>query len=134
LSEEKYQVENGTYYDAHTPRAVVLILEGVRTHETRIRLYYGDRETGRDWNECYDVTGRVGRSTGPIKIPLLIHNRRSMGGAGILDRCIIKITTAKGGKVLYQQPNYFNPESVEFELHQLEEVEAVIYRANREVI
>lgn len=56
-----------------------------------------------DWNEQFDVTGYVGRSTGPIKVPLLIHNRRSLGGPAILDHCIIGVReTGKDGRLLYQ--------------------------------
>lgn len=130
---EKYRVRNGTYYDRRTPFEITTCLELARLGEQRIRLYYGDRETGRDWNERYDVTGRIGRSMGPIRIPILLHNRRSIGGGGILDHCIVRIDTAAGRKVLYQHPNYFDPESIEFELHQLEEIEAIVYRACAEV-
>tara|TARA_R110000765_G_C18497394_1_gene554916 strand:+ start:19 stop:330 length:312 start_codon:yes stop_codon:yes gene_type:complete len=98
---KNYKEVNGTFYDVKTIEKVVKVLEDCRLNETRIVLDYGDIETGRTWGDVYDITGRVGRSTGNVKIPLLIHNIRSMGGPSILDHCIIGIKESKGGKVLY---------------------------------
>lgn len=102
-----YRIVAGTYYHIETPRQVIDVLESARHSKQRLRLHYGDQETGRDWLEEHDVVGYIGRSTGPIKVPLMIHNRRSLGGPALLDRCIIKIrSTGKHGGVLYQHPNY----------------------------
>jgi hypothetical protein len=104
LAIEEYKVINGTYYDPKTPDEVIKVLEHARQNHTRIRLYYGDTETGRSWLEEYDVEGHVGRSMGPIKIPILLHNARSIGGGGILTHCIVKIIVSS--KVLYQHPSF----------------------------
>ncbi len=101
-----YQIVNGTAYKIDTPKAVIDILERSRTQNIRIRLFYGDKETGRCWNDEWGMTGYIGKSTGNIKIPLLIPNSRSMGGTGILDNCIIKIRESKGKTVLYQAANF----------------------------
>lgn len=102
---------NGTTYDDRTPLRVAQELERLRGTDTRIRVCYGDVETGQDWGETYDTTGRVGRSMGPVKVPLLIHNRRSIGGASILDRCIVRISFAnkRDGGDLYRHPSYMEP-------------------------
>lgn len=104
-----YQIIGGTAYHLQTPAAVIRVLENTRHNGKRIRIFYGDMETGRDWCEEYDTIGTIGRSMGKIKIPLLIKNSRSMGGGAILDHCIIKITEAAGGRVLYQASNYTPP-------------------------
>lgn len=104
--ERNYQVVNETSYDARTIPEVIRILELCRQDRTRIRVHYGDVATGKDWMDVYDVTGKVGRSMGPIKVPLLIHNSRSMGGGAMLDHCIVRIVTSKGKRVLYQHPLY----------------------------
>ena len=52
------------------------------------------------------VNGFIGRSTGSIKVPLLIHNRRSVGGPSLLDHCIVRVRESAGGRVLYQHPQY----------------------------
>lgn len=84
---------NGTTYDSRTPDTVQRALESARSSGARVRLFYGDTATGKAWAEEYHVAGTVGRSMGPIKIPLLIANARSMGGGGILDHCIVAIAT-----------------------------------------
>jgi hypothetical protein len=97
---------NGVYYDYQTPDSVVRALENARSRGTRIRLHYGSAE-GKDWLEEWDREGRVSCSMGPIKVPLLIHNNRSLGGGPILDASIVKITTAtKPHTVLYKHANY----------------------------
>jgi len=72
----------------------------------RVRIWYGDTETGRSWNEEYYVTGTIGRSTGNIKIPILIHNARSYGGSSLLDGCIIRIDDIKQKRTLYKNDNF----------------------------
>jgi hypothetical protein len=98
---KQYKVVNGTSYDCRTNDQVIKILEICRENNTRIILDYGNTETGESWNEVYDITGRIGRSTGINKIPLIIHNKRSLGGPSILDHCIIGIKTSIGKIPLY---------------------------------
>ena len=45
----------------------------------RVRIWYGDTETGRSWNVESEVTGTIGRSNGKIAILILIKNSRSYG-------------------------------------------------------
>lgn len=106
-SNGKYKVANGTFYHESTPDAVIRILENSRMNNKRIRIFYGDRNTGRDWLEVYDTIGTIGRSCGSRKIPLLIKNSRSSGGGAILDHCIVKITIDK--QTVYQSENYYLP-------------------------
>ena len=103
------KVINGTTFHDETPIAVCNILNDAISSRLskRIRIFFGDKETGKDWNEFYDTIGYVGRSTGLIKIPLMIHNTRSTGGGAILDHCIVKITVDK--KTVYQHPKYHCP-------------------------
>ena len=87
-----YKVYQGTAYHVETPDVVVSILDrALKSHHTiRLRIHYGDPKTGRAWDNKPE-TGSIGRSTGSIKIPLLIKTTRSLGGGGLLDNCIIKI-------------------------------------------
>lgn len=101
-----YREVNGTSYHADTNEAIINVLEWARLNDTRIRVYYGDTLTGLDWQEQHRVTGYVGRSTGRAKIPLLVYSKRCCGGGGILDNCIVRIETTRGGRVLYNHPNY----------------------------
>jgi len=103
--DKSYKVVNGTYYHIDTPDRVITALEGARHNRWRIRLDYGDVKTGRSWGEVCDITGYVGRSTGKIKIPILVYNSRSFGGAAILDDCILSVrfSNKKEGGFLYRR-------------------------------
>lgn len=106
---KEYKTENGTSYDVRTPDEVVAILENARQNRTRLHVSLGETEgpeTGNDWLEEKMVYGFIARSTGSIKIPLLIHNRRSLGGPGLLDHCIVRIRESLGGRVLWSHPRY----------------------------
>lgn len=102
----KYVVLNGTSYSAKTAPDMMKRLEALRKSGERCRFHWGDTKTGQDWGDVHNVRGRIGRSMGPVKIPLLIYNRRSLGGGALLDSCIVKITATRGGRVIYQHPNY----------------------------
>lgn len=95
------ETENGTFYHEETPDEVVEVLERARENRTRLTLDYGDVKTGKTWGEENDIHGYIGRSTGRIKIPLLIYNTGSTGGGAILDHCIIGIYTSKGKRNLF---------------------------------
>lgn len=96
-------------FNEKTNDKVKAILSSVYNSGQRIRIVYGDTETGKDWLEENDVTGTIGRSTGVKKVPLLIANSRSYGGGAILDHCIIKIVTTDGKYVLYEHETYNQP-------------------------
>ncbi len=106
---EKYKIINGTAYHTETSDKVIQALETARQNKQRIKIYFGDAITGKDWNEVHDTTGTIGRSTGEIKIPLLIKTARSAGGAAILDHCIVKIKDIKTGRIIYEHGNYKSP-------------------------
>ena len=104
----KYTELNGTSYHTETPPDMRELLERLRVNRTRCRFHWGDTKTGRDWGDDHWVYGHIGRSMGPCKIPLLVHNARSMGGGGILDHCIVRIryaNKADGGDI-YRHPKY----------------------------
>ena len=104
VSESDYRVVNGTSYHRETSNEVITALERARATGSRIRIFYGDVKTGRSWNEENDVVGTLGRSTGTIKVPLLIASSRSSGGGALLDHAIVAILTGVG--YLYQHPNF----------------------------
>ena len=117
-----YKVCNGTYYDIRTPDKAVKVFEDCRIKGKRIRLFYAyqkeedlpsefesDYEAGCAWNDEYDTIGRIGRSTGSIKIPLLIKTGRSYGGGGLLDEVTGCIVDAETKEVLYKADNFHFP-------------------------
>lgn len=98
---KEYKVVNGTSYSVDTCDRVIEVLERCKANRTRIVLDYGDVKTKVSWNEEFDIMGYIGRSNGSIKVPLLIHNSRSLGGGCILTDCILSIKESKGKRVLY---------------------------------
>ena len=103
-----YKVVNGISFDQKTPDKVCNILANYCGNRSqRVRIFLGDTTTGKDWCEVYDTIGYIGRSTGTVKIPLIVATARSLGGGAILDHCIVKITIDK--RTVYQHPNYHCP-------------------------
>lgn len=86
-----HKVLNGTHYHRDTPDAVIRAIELAREKGHRVRIFCGDVNTGVAWAEENDIMGRIGRSTGTFKAPLLIANARSMGGPALMDHCILGI-------------------------------------------
>lgn len=101
----EYKIVNGTYYDKDTPDKVIQILERFRGTNQRIRVFYGDTKTGRNYGDEFDTMGYVRRSMGPIKVPILVHNSRSIGGGHMLDSSIVRITVDK--RNVYIHPKYY---------------------------
>jgi len=99
------QTESGTCYYSETSSEMINLLERLRDYGSRVRFHWGDTKTGLDWGDEYMVWGRIGRSCGDCKIPLLVHNSRSLGGPAISTDSIVKIS-AKGGRTIYQHPKY----------------------------
>lgn len=92
-----------TYMSEKTDPKVYSILEHARITDKRVRVWYGDPETGKVWLEEYDVLGNVGRSTGEKPVFILIANSRSWGGGAMLTDNILRITIDK--KEVYKHPN-----------------------------
>ena len=110
MTDRSYEVVNGTYYHHDTPAGVIQVLEQARQAGTRIRLHYGDTQTGRDWLDEFDVEGRIGRSMGPVKVPILLVRTTSTGGPALLEHCVVKIRrTGKDGRTLYRHPKHHMP-------------------------
>jgi len=97
------RLPSGTCYHQETSDQVIRLLERLMKSGTEVRIYCGDTKTGQSWHEEFDVVGRIGRSTGSIKIPLLVP-KGDCGGPGLLDHCILRIDSRKG--TLYQHKKF----------------------------
>lgn len=98
------QEPTGTCYHDATPSEVVRVLERARIDRTRLRVFYGDTDTGRCWNDEFHTQGTLSRSRGPVKVPLLMATARSVSGLALLDHCIVRIQA--GRRVLYTHPGF----------------------------
>jgi|LSQX01.2.fsa_nt_gb hypothetical protein len=101
----KYKVVNGTSFHTETDDKVCKILSDACGTGRRLRIFYGG--DGKYWLEEHDVLGQIGRSTGQVKIPLMIARADSSGGPGILEHCIVRIQ--EGKNVLYNMPGFTIP-------------------------
>ena len=90
-----------------TPQAVKDALLNAKSSGQRVRLFYGDRVTGRDWGEENDVTGTVSASTGWFKCLIILANARSHGGPAILTANIVRMLV--NGREVYRHPKYHSP-------------------------
>jgi hypothetical protein len=99
------KTEDGTHYSAEYPDKLIDNLQQYRENGTRLRFESGDMKTGQSWGDR--ESGRIGRSTGTIKIPLVVHNERSMGGGALGS--IVKVTEAKGGREVWTHSAYKEP-------------------------
>lgn len=98
----EYKTVNGVKFATDAPDKVVKEILYYMNTDYRVRLFYGDNKTGRDWGEEYDTMGYVRKSLGGY--PILIYNRRSMGGGSILTDAIVRMTV--GGYEVYRHPKY----------------------------
>lgn len=98
-----------TYFDPGTPPEVARVLESCRKALDKIRLVLGDPSTGESWLDEYDVVGTIGRSTGSLKVPLLIEDGEH-GGGSILTACVLCIIDWNSGRTRYRHAAYRPPE------------------------
>jgi hypothetical protein len=98
-----------TYFDPGTSPAVMQVLESCRKSHRRVRLVFGDTRTGQSWFDEFDVVGPVGRSTGWLKVPLLIE-AGGVGGGAILTACLLCIIDWQSGAALYTHSAFQIPD------------------------
>lgn len=98
-----------TWFTEDTPAQVCRVIERYRKSGEAIRVFYGDVVTGRSWMDEYDVIGRVGRSMGPMKSPLLVAEGEYAGGCLLTD-CIIRMIDVETGEDVYCHPKFHVPE------------------------
>lgn len=98
-----------TYFDPGTDPKAARALERCRREDTKVRLILGDTSTGQTWLEEHDVVGRIGRSMGSLKVPLLVEPGADGGGA-ILTACLLGIVAWHSGEFLYRHPAWRAPD------------------------
>ena len=98
-----------TYFAPGTDPKAAAVLEYRRQAGGKVRLVLGNTLTGEPWLNEYDVVGRIGRSSGGLKVPLLLEDGASGGGA-ILTACVLSIVDWKSGRTLYRHPAYMEPD------------------------
>lgn len=100
---------SSTYIGPGVAPNLAKALERCRREGSQVRLMLGDPSTGTPWMEEHDVVGRIGRSTGDCKVPLLVPPRAS-GGPAILCDCVLAVIDWSNGDFLYRHPAYRCPQ------------------------
>lgn len=104
-------IKTDTWFPEGTPPNVVRVLEKARVRGTTLRLWFGDAGSGRDSLAEFDVHGRIGRSCGPFRVPLLIESGRDgLGGGPISADRVVRLADVNSRTVLYQHPKWHLPE------------------------
>ena len=120
---KEYKVCNGTFYSAGALDGAILALEYARVKKIRIRIFYAyktkeEKERGvKDsefdvlevWNDAFYCAGRLDRSSGGIKAPVLLPSSSSCCGSPVLDDMVVLVKTT-GGKVLFSADGLKFPE------------------------
>ncbi|RTL56522.1 MAG: hypothetical protein EKK46_04780 [Rhodocyclaceae bacterium] len=96
---------HATYFNPGTDAKTAKVLESCRTHGQKIRLILGDTATGEPWLDEHDVVGRIGRSMGTLKVPLLVEPSEH-GDSAILCSGILAIIDWASGDFLYRHASY----------------------------
>jgi hypothetical protein len=94
-----------TYFDPGTERKAATVLESCRQTGNKVRLVLGNTVTGEPWLNEHDVVGKIGRSSGHLKVPLLMEDGESYCGA-ILTVCLLAIIDWTSGRTLYRHAAY----------------------------
>lgn len=104
----KYKMtEDGTHYSAEYPDALVDKMQTARASGARLRFESGDMLTGKSWGDV--ESGRIGRSTGTMKIPLIIKTGRSSGGGALGSIVNVSYANAKEGGTVWKHETYKPP-------------------------
>ena len=108
-----YACADGTFYPIGTDHHLIRTLERARENKTRLRVWFGEYdETGeklRVFTIENDTMGRIGRTTGPIKAPLLVYNARSRGGTVLDADMIVAIKATKTGRYMWAHKHWAGP-------------------------
>jgi hypothetical protein len=107
---QRTDLNQRTWFDPGTPDIVADHLERARLKGQRLRLFFGDPGTGKCWLEENDVTGYIGRSMGPMRIPILLTTKSSSGGGAILTRCIVRLMDTASRQEIWRHSGYRLPE------------------------
>ena len=98
----EYIIVDGTSYHKETPADLIRVLEQLRKEMSHIILSYGDVKTGKVWIGITPNSGFIDRTSGPIKVPIILRTLRSSGGVPILAHCIFTIQS-NTNKTIYER-------------------------------
>lgn len=91
----------GLHFYEGTPIELCDKLIELKNSKERVIFDFGETSTKTSWNEIYDISGRIGKTTGTEPMLILVHNTRSLGGGIISTNRVLSIKKSKGKNLLY---------------------------------
>ena len=96
-------------YPKGTPEAVEALLELARKTSQRVRIWYGDPETGASWEETERVVGRVeAREVNGVLHPHLVARAGSNISSYIMANTIVRLQV--NGIEVYKHSHFSQPQ------------------------
>lgn len=114
----RHPASKKTWFQPGTDPKAAKALNTAYTQENLVRIFLGDPQTGRDWCEEFEAIGFVGRSSGVLKVPLLLEAYRASAntfessafGGAILCKNVLRIVDVLSSTDLYRHPLYQTPD------------------------
>lgn len=72
----------------------------------RIRVWYGNVETGRAWNDMFNVCGYVGRNMDRYPRPTVMQFKSSIEGEVLATNKIVRIDIVESGETVYSHEKF----------------------------
>lgn len=98
------------YCDVKTPDEVRNVLAEVyekrRIKSLRLRIWYGNVQTGRAWNDTFNVKGYIARTAARYPQPLLVQFKSSIEGEVLSTSKIVRIDIVESGETVYAHENF----------------------------
>lgn len=98
---------NEALYASNTPPRLVKLLERLRRSGRRVRIFYGDRETGLDVLKDKNTIGIISTTSSSEGRLILKYRKNSLKGIELQEDQIVKITL--DGNPVFVHPNYHQP-------------------------
>lgn len=108
--ELKHHNVNDTWYSHGIDQKLIQVFERLRASGEEVRVWQGHVTTGRAWIELdhADCIGRISRSSGSMKIPLLI-GRDGYDKGTLFDHSCLRIVRINDAKELWRHPLFHVP-------------------------
>ena len=98
-----------TYFGPRCSDELASALEACRRSGNKVRLVLGDTHTGDSSFDEEGVVGRIRRSCGALKVPLLVEGAQPFGSPVTCDR-VLAVLDWETGLPLYRHARYRPPE------------------------
>lgn len=98
---------NGTCDDVRNVLGEVYQKRSLKS--TRLRIWYGNTETGRAWNDTFNVAGYIGRSASRHPQPVVQQFKSAMQGEVLSTDKIIRIDIVETGETVYRHKHFHVP-------------------------